>query len=112
MQWTFTNVGLFGLVGEYVPCDSYGNGYHQALEPDRLEDVCTEEERGPQKGEDVCLDAARNDLVLAEVLDVAPEVGMVHQPVVHAVRTTVVAVGGKQYQWRGGQHRQEDADDA
>ena len=30
-----------------MPGDSYGNGYHQAFEPDGMEDIGAEEERAP-----------------------------------------------------------------
>lgn len=92
--------------------DSYGDGEHQALEPNRGEDIGTEEERGPQETEDIHLDPKGNDLVLGEAADVVTQARVLHQPVVHTARAAVVTPGGKQQQWRGGQHGQEDADDA
>lgn len=65
-----------------MACYSYGNGYHQALEPDGFEDIGAEEERCPQHGEYIYLDAAGDDLMLAEIADVRPQLGVAHQPVV------------------------------
>ena len=92
--------------------DSYVDGEHEALEPDGVEDIGAEEERGPQQREGDDLGVQRNDLALGEVADIGSQVGMAHEPVVHATRTAVVAPGGKQQQRRSGQHWQEDADDA
>ena len=38
---------LLRPIGEYVPRHAYGNGNHEAFEPDGREDIGTEEERGP-----------------------------------------------------------------
>ena len=63
--------------------DAYGDGYHEAFEPDGVEDIGAKEEREPQHGEDVCFDAAGYHPVLAEVTDVGTQLRMTHQPVVH-----------------------------
>ena len=95
-----------------MPGDSYGNGYHQAFEPDGMEDIGAEEKRCPQQAEGDNLRMERNDLPLSKASDVCSQVRMTHQPIVHAARTTIVAVCGEQHQWSGGQHRKKDADDA
>lgn len=64
--------------------DTYGNGYHKAFETNRVEDISTVEERCPQHGEDIHLDAARDDLVLTEITDIRAQLGMVHQPGIQA----------------------------
>ena len=56
-----------------MPCYSYGDGYHQALEPDGREDIGTEEERGPQQGERNDFDPSGDDAMLTEVAYVFAE---------------------------------------
>lgn len=90
------------LVGKNVGSNSYGNSYHQTFEPDGVEDVGAEEERGPQQGEDVHFDTAGDDLVLPKIADVRAELGMAHQPVVHAGRAAVIAECCEQQQRGGG----------
>lgn len=66
----------------------------------------------PKGGYGNDLYAQGDGLVLAETFYVWTEAWMIHQPKVCAWRTSEEHCGGQQKKGRGGQHRQEYADNA
>ena len=53
-----------------MPSYPNSNGYHQAFEPYGSKDIGAEEERAPQKGENIDLDLTGYNSIFAESLDV------------------------------------------